>query len=77
MLAIGSRLTVISRSSRNLIPGTPGDDVLLLRVFGAAALAKPRCQSLARKPRHTAAESAPEVDKVVDKVLIVFSMVCG
>ena len=52
------------------ISGTPGDDVPLLRVFGAAALAKPRCQSLARKSRHAAAEFAAELDTLVDKMLV-------
>ncbi|KAF4771983.1 hypothetical protein HAV15_011130 [Penicillium sp. str.  len=51
-------LTMTSRSSRRLNSGTPGDDVPPLRVMGAAAVAKSRCHSLARKLRHAAAEFA-------------------
>jgi hypothetical protein len=37
-----------------------------LRVFGAAALAKPPCHSLAQKARHAAAKSAAVEDRIVD-----------
>lgn len=66
---------MISRSSRSSVPGTPGDYVPLLWVLGAPALTKSLCQPLARKLRHAAAKFAVGVDKVVDKVLVVFSMV--
>lgn len=69
---LGLTLTITSRSSRSSISGTLGDDVPFLRVFGATAFANPCCRSLAWKSRDTAAESAAEVDKAVDRMLVVF-----
>ena len=55
--------TMASQSSRNAIPGTPGDDAPPVRLMGAAAVANFRCHSLGHAP----ANSPRGVVKVVDR----------